>query len=156
MIPASTPFEQFAAIMVSLVADLELRSCREALAQCHLEILEGVAQNFGRRADSAGVAWPERKPGSGKHPLLRLSYDLYQAAATHGGAGQVERLDARQSNLGVSLDVIPYARAQNLGHTYVVGTRSWVLPPREYFYVLDATLGRCDELIAKYALATIF
>jgi hypothetical protein len=151
MIPDSIDARMLDQAMASLVRDLENHSFDEVFRQAHDLIRQGVAENFASHQNSLGGAWPPRRDKE-PHPLLQLTQALYGAATQPNAAGAVERVDSRGSELGIDLDVIPYARAQNLGHDY--GTH--VLPPREYLYISDETLAVVDDLIAEYALTAIF
>lgn len=140
MIPREIAAENVDAALEQIVQSVATRDYSDVLASCHFQILEGVAENFTREENRFGEAWPKRKDDK-THPLLRLTYAMYVAAATHGGAGQVERINAQTSELGISLDAIPYARAQNLG--YPEGN----LPAREYYYIDDETEERLSEIV---------
>lgn len=106
----------------------------------------GEEQNFQEQKSAAGIPWPPRKD-SLPHPLLRLSYAMF-GAATGLGRGGFMRSTSRTATVGINLDDIPYARAQNFGNAYSVGGRSWYLPPREYFYASEQTINRMAEALA--------
>lgn len=132
------PIEQLDAWLAALLNRMENASFRSALVEVHSELIRGNARNFEKQQSSTGAPWPARKDNF-SHPLLRLLLSMYNAAAVPGGAGQVEQLGDRESAIGVSLDAVPYARAQNFGYHH--------LPAREFFYATDETLERCDALI---------
>ena len=58
------------------------------------------------------------------------------------------RSTATTATVGIDLGAVPYARAQNFGHAYSVGGRSWYLPPREYFFASPETIRRMSDRLA--------
>lgn len=138
-----------------LVTSLATGSFAEVIATCHVSMMEGIARNFDRRVDSSGAQWPARKDKK-THPLLRLSNAMFASIANLDGNGQINRVSDREGQMGIDLNVIPYARAQNLGHTYNVKGRTWVLPPREYAYLTDERVDMLGELIADFAIEEFF
>lgn len=106
----------------------------------------GEAENFANEQSAAGVRWPPRKDNK-PHPLLRLSLAMMTAATSLGGGGFM-RSTATTATVGIDLGAVPYARAQNFGHAYSVGGRSWYLPPREYFFASPETIRRMSDRLA--------
>lgn len=155
MIPRVIPIANLQAIMTALVVDLEQRSFSEPLAQCTVSIAEGIAQNYGAKVDSHGVPWKPRKDTK-PHPLLRLSHLMFGSLANMGAPGMIDEVGPREAKHGTDLTVVPYARAQNLGHIYNVKGRTWVLPAREYAYLRDERLGMLDAILGDFAETKIF
>lgn len=91
--------------------------------------------NFTSSATPEGADWPPRKVEGDGHPLLIDTGNMLQAS-TGGGPGGVARIEGDTLFMGVSLDVIPYARAHNMGNP----ERN--LPRREF---LGLTLRRAQE-----------
>lgn len=114
----------------------------------------GVAQNFSSEQDSDGTQWPPRKDNL-PHPLLRKSYRMHSAATTGSAPGSVTIAAGNSLSLGINLDVIPYARAQNFGHLYHRGGRTWYLPPREYYYASAETIAAVGRILGQQLLETL-
>jgi hypothetical protein len=158
-LPQQIPIEQLEEAIQGAVDELARLNFNDPLTRCLQLITLGVGENFAAEKDSHGKRWPKRKDQKKRtdgHPLLRLALSMYGAAAEFGGPGQVQEVGARGGFVGISLDAVPYARAQNLGHSYNVNGRHWVLPPREYYYATDETLAACDDVVAQYALTHVF
>lgn len=130
----------------------------EPLRECANLARQDFAENFAAQAGPHSGAWaPRKKDGSGKigeagsgHPLEIKSGALFLAETSDFGAGAITEIGRREATLGVDPDVIPYAAAQNYGHTYDNPLR--VLPQRESFDIRDATADRCLEMVADAAL----
>ncbi len=135
-------------------ADLMDRACREidwvtALNQAHVVFLKGIAQNFINQLGPFGNAWPPRKDPKLKHPLLRLSLAMYNAAAVAGGNGQINTVDSGGATWGIDLGTVPYARAQNWGNP------NKNLPAREYYWISPETEQEIDTTMFNAAAAVI-
>lgn len=130
----------------------------DPLTECAHLARQDFAENFAAQAGPHSGAWaPRKQKGSGKigekgagHPLEIKSGALFLAETSDFGAGALTDIGPREATLGVDPDAIPYAAAQNYGHTYDNPLR--VLPQRESFDIRDATADRCLEIVADAAL----
>jgi phage gpG-like protein len=142
------PIEEFAAHVKSVGDRLEHSSANEALADCRLPLIENVARNFASASSPDGTAWPPRKDNK-KHPLLRLSLVLMNAA-TGSGAGHVDKIGERSLSLGVSKAAIPYAGV----HQYGYALKN--IPRRSYLGASVETLKHLAGIIGRKMLPKIF
>ena len=143
------PVDQIESAIAGIVRNAETGDFSDVLAGAHFIILEGEAENFSRQVDSQGNPWLPRKDNK-KHPLLRLTYAMYAAAATHGGKGQIEQIGPRESTLGISKSTIPYVLAQNFGYA----PRN--LPAREFYYISDQTEEKLNEYLDRQIAEAMF
>lgn len=84
--------------------------------------------NFNRESDAEGNPWAPRKQGY-KHPPLRDTLDMYSAASDPYAAGAVEYSTHRSLVIGISDEVIPYAKYHQFG--------AGPIPKRQFFYMLE-------------------
>lgn len=103
-------------------------------------VVQGTRDNFNSGADPDNITWAPRKSIGDGHPLLMDRGTMLQAA-TGGGPGHVQRLFPTELQFGVDLQVVPYARAQNLGF------RPRNLPKREYLGLRSNRLDECQEIL---------
>lgn len=130
----------------------------EPLTECAHLARQDFARNFAAQAGPHSGPWaPRKKEGSGKigekdygHPLEIKSGAMFLAETSDFGAGAITDIGPREAVLGVDPDVIPYAAAQNYGHTYQNPLR--VLPQRESFDVQDGTADQMNEIMADGVL----
>lgn len=123
------------------IAALENLDCSTGLEAAGKIFREGIKENFERESDSFGSIWPPRKDDL-PHPLLRLTYAMYNAASEEGAAGQITNIGQQSAEFGIDLGVVPYARRQNFGDALAN------LPAREYFYAMDEVEEAMGEVIA--------
>lgn len=149
---AVTPATQFAALARDIVRDFENGDLSEPLKECAQIADKAFARNFAAQASPDGGPWPARKKkGTGKigeqdagHPLLIQSGDLFEAATSPFGRGHIEDVGRMSAEIGVDLDDVPYARAQNYGRTEIN------LPAREFEDLTEDEQAQCDEIMADY------
>lgn len=100
-------------------------------------------ENFLNDSDPEGQPWQPRKPRKGDdgHPLLRDTLAMYMAAC-EDGPGAITRVESRSLDVGIDLDTIPYARAQNYGYP------PNNLPAREFFRPSAHYITQIGETIA--------
>lgn len=110
----------------------EMQACSEVL-------FEAFERNFESKAEPFAGPWPPRKD-SLPHPLLNKSGAM-KAAATNTGSGTFLQVNDDGVATGVSLEVIPYARAQNRGY------RPRNLPRRMYLRPDQEALDECGKII---------
>lgn len=144
-IPADKLEEYFDGVAKGLIDG----NFRVVLESCVKPVHQSIRDNFTSSADANGQDWPERKVEGDGHPLLMDTGALLQAA-TGGGAGTIARVGERELEWGVDLDVIPYARAHNLGNP---GNN---LPQREFLDVQEEHKVECGEAIADHGAEVIF
>lgn len=122
------------------IAALNSLDCSAGLAAAGKIFREGIAENFSRESDSFGAIWPPRKDDL-PHPLLRLTYAMYNAA-TGDGEGSITNIGQQSAEFGIDLGAVPYARRQNFGDALAN------LPAREFFYAMDEVEEAIGEAIA--------
>jgi hypothetical protein len=148
VIPASE-FAAEAAMMLDALAHGDLS---EPLSACAHLADEEFGRNFAAMAGPHSGAWAPRKQGGtgqGKgegHPLEIKSGAMFQAETSPFGEGHIENVGPRSAEIGVDPEIIPYAAAQNYGHTYQNPLR--VLPQRESMDVSDQVADRMAEEMA--------
>lgn len=101
-------------------------------------VRDSVIENFSNQRDYDGNGWEERK-GDYFHDPLMDTLAMYGAATVKGATGAIENRDRSEIIMGVSVDDIEYAAAQNYG--YEEGN----LPAREYMYIRKEHHERFDE-----------
>ena len=84
--------------------------------------------NFNRESDAEGNPWSPRKSGY-RHPPLRDTLAMYAAASDPFAAGSVEYMTHRSLVVGISDEVIPYAKYHQFG--------AGPIPKRQFFYMLE-------------------
>lgn len=130
----------------------------EPLRECAHLARQDFARNFAAQSGPNSGTWaPRKKEGSGKisekdagHPLEIKSGAMFLAETSDFGGGAITDIGRRDATLAVDPEVIPYAAAQNYGHTYQNPLR--VLPQRESFDIQDATADRCQDIVADAVL----
>lgn len=137
------PIEKIGEDVAGITSVLSTADLRQALSEVRRLALQGIRDNFTSSSGPLGKPWPPRRVAGDGHPLLMDSGDMLQAAVGTG-AGHVSRQEPRSLELGVSLDVVPYAAAQNYG--YGPGN----LPQREYLGVKQPKLAECDAVLANF------
>ena len=121
----------------------------DALEQCIPVGHQSVRDNFNSSATPDDQNWPPRKIEGDGHRLLMLSGTLMQAA-TGGGPGGVVRIEGNELIMGVDLDIVPYARAHNLG--YPEGH----LPQREFLGLRLRAAQEAESIIGVAVERTLF
>ncbi len=127
------------------VADRFMAPLNDVVELCYPRVIQSIRDSFTSSASPSGVDWPPRKIVGDGHPL-EIDKGNFLQAATGGGAGHVHTVESTGEGgadlcVGVSLDVIPYARAQALGYP----PRN--LPARNPFGLNPTEEGRCTQII---------
>jgi phage gpG-like protein len=129
------------------VASRFMAPMNDIVDQCYRPVIQSIRDAFNSSASPYGSAWPPRKITGDGHPLLMDKGNLIQAA-TGGGPGHVHDVETTEGGgadlcVGVSLDVIPYARAQALGYS----PRN--LPARNFLGLSDQQADVCEKIISE-------
>jgi phage gpG-like protein len=120
------------------------------LERCYPVVVQSIRDNFTSSATPDGIGWPPRKIEGDGHPLLMETGALLQAA-TGGGPGHINEIEeGTDLVVGVTLDVVPYARAQALGY----GPRN--LPSRQYLGLTKAGEDQCAMILMDFAETRAF
>ncbi len=140
------PVEDAAAELTLLAEVFESAPLADAMRLCAGVMRQAVRDNFTSSATPDNANWPPRKLKGDGHPLLIDTGALLQAA-TGGGAGHIEQIDAREVAMGVDGRVIPYAATHNYGRG--------AIPQREYAGLRPDHVDACLDLIADGLLQEI-
>lgn len=84
--------------------------------------------NFDRESDAEGNPWSPRKSNY-KHPPLRDTLAMYSAASDPYAPGSVEYMTHRRLVVGISDEIIPYAKYHQFG--------AGPIPKRQFFYMIE-------------------
>jgi hypothetical protein len=130
--------EDFLQLLAEVPAKLDAMPMRDPLKQASYEVGEQVGQNFQRQVGADGSPWPSHAPMTvalhGEHPLLKLTYAMYDAATDPDDPSGKLLLEDRQITFGIDGTEIPYAQLQNEGGAGESGNR---IPQREFFYLTE-------------------
>jgi hypothetical protein len=135
------PFENLGDHFDRMAAAADAPNLAAAMEEAQKLVLVDIGRNFIAAATPEGVSWPPRKDNL-PHPLLIKSGAL-ESAATGTGAGAILRVQAREAEVGIDLDVIPYARAQDRGYA----PRN--LPARHFHGATSKTLEGIGALLLE-------
>ena len=116
------------------------------MGDCANVMRQSIRDNFTSSATPDGANWPPRKRKGDGHPLLIDTGALLQAA-TGGGAGHIEQLDAREVTMGVDGRVIPYAATHNYGRDPIAR--------REYLGLKTEHEDACADIIGDGLLEVL-
>lgn len=137
--------DEFVAMLDGANDRLDKASFREALERAGKQFGQEVQRNFERQEDSSGTPWKPHAPLTialhGVHPLLRLTYAMYQAATDLDAAGSTKLLKERSIMVGIDGTEIPYAIKQDEG--------AGRIPAREFFYLSEEGAERVQEVIEE-------
>lgn len=144
MIPQSTNAEDAMSLMDAILVGINSFDASVVWPEVERLICVGVGDNFAATRSSDGSPWAPRKD-SKPHPLLRLAYAMYGAAVNTVGGGHISKITKDSLVTGIDVNVIKYARAQNLGYA----PRN--LPAREFMYISEDVLGNVGAVIWEEA-----
>lgn len=135
-----TPSE-FADMLESVPSRIRTADYRRPLKAVAREVGHSVEGNFARQESSEGVQWDEHAPLTiklhGPHPLLRLSYAMFNASTNPDDPNAKLDVSNNEMAFGVDEAALPYARKQNAG--------AGRIPAREFFYVRDSEQPRLED-----------
>ena len=153
MIPDVIQAADMARVMAEGAEDFATTPLNEPLRKSAQELRDGFAANFTSQSAPESGPWPPHAPETirrhGVHPLLILSGEMFQAATGEGSRGNITDIEASSLEVGVDLDAIPYARAQNYG-------LDGHIPQREFLDVDDSPLDACVDHIATHIMQQVF
>jgi hypothetical protein len=112
-------------------SELESADYSEPLLESGKQFGKEVSGNFDRNEDFNGQPWKPHAPLTiklhGEHPLLRLTYAMFNAAIDLQNSAAKYTLENNVITIGIDANQIPYANAQNEGFERI--------PQREFFYL---------------------
>jgi len=143
---ANAPIEMddFGDYLQAVVVEMESGDMSKPLRDCAPVVRQSIRDNFNSSADPENNDWVERKYVGDGHPLLIDTGKMMQAA-TGGGPGAVFRTGQRDLELGIDLDIVPYARRHNYGD------QDDGMPKREFIGAKEEHLVECETIIADHA-----
>jgi len=141
---AQATFEQFA-------QQVESHDWSDSWLAILPECYAGIDQNFDDTSGPDNRSWPPHAPFTvakyGPHPLLVLSGKM-RAAATGTGEGAIVRVTGNSLQLGISLESVIYAGAQNFGYRNI--------PQREYLGIKEPVADRIEDMLTNNVQSTLF
>lgn len=137
-----------------------LESASERLANADFSLVleaagvqfgEEIEGNFERQVDSQGMPWKPHSPRTielhGVHPLLRLTYAMYQAATDLRNSAATVLIEDRMIRIGIDGNEIPYAWRQDEG--------AGRIPQREFYYLNEDSIAKVGAVIEEEAFEVI-
>jgi len=132
-----------------LIDNFEHADLASGFAAVDEAISEGFAENFFNQLDDNSQPWRQRKDDL-PHPLLIKTGKMFRAATNTSDPGHIA--DIQEGNrsivIGVSDDVVPYAKYHHNGTSRMVS--------RRVIYANHTTLNRAFQEFADAAEGQIF
>lgn len=120
--------QQFAGMLRGLMGAVENDPFDEELDKVSEEFRTIQVENFVSESDAGGVPWAPRKAAY-KHPPLRKSLKMFEAATAKGKPGSLESRAKGRVTFKIDNGEVPYASRQQKG------SRDGKTPARQYYYV---------------------
>lgn len=146
--------KDFGAWLGEYLADVAKADVAPALDGVGELLRKGFAAAFASETGPNGQAWAARASSQiTAHPdfagrrLLVLSGDLFFAATTSAGIGNINQLAPQELLVGVSAGSVPYAAFHQFGTSN--------MPARPFIYATEETVQASANLLADWLLENI-